>query len=40
MKKLLCLVLLATTIVGCSSKDKENNKVGVNSNYIFEMLEM
>lgn len=38
MKKLLCLALFATMIVGCSSKEKENNTVGVNSNYIFEML--
>lgn len=38
MKKLLCFALLTTMIVGCSSKEKENDKVGVNSNYIFEML--
>ncbi|MGX8833711.1 CAP domain-containing protein [Amedibacillus sp. YH-ame6] len=39
MKKLLCLVLLATMIVGCSSKEKEEDKVGANSNLITQMLD-
>lgn len=39
MKKLLCLVLLTTMIVGRSSKDKEEDKVGANSNLITQMLD-
>ncbi|MGX8850607.1 hypothetical protein [Amedibacillus sp. YH-ame10] len=38
MKKVLCLALLATMIVGCSSKEKEEDKVGANSNFVTQML--
>lgn len=38
MKKLLCLALLATMIVGCSSKEKEEDKVGTKSDLITQML--